>query len=167
MPRKSLTIEQILKILTDTPTSIAALTNGLQTAQLHTPPEHDEWSANDVLAHLRSCADVWGDCIGLIITKDRPTIQAINPTTWIKSTDYLEQKFQTSLHSFITQRTELLAVLDRLSLEDWSRAAVVTGAGEPLERTVLDYGARLARHERTHIKQIEKIVKSMPNTGMN
>ncbi|MBX3065222.1 MAG: DinB family protein [Anaerolineae bacterium] len=41
-------------------TRLATITDGLTPAQLHTPPAADEWSINDVLAHLRSCADVWG-----------------------------------------------------------------------------------------------------------
>jgi hypothetical protein len=35
-----------------------------------------------------------------------------------------------------------------------------TGAGKILERTVLDYAQRLARHERPHLKQIERIVNT-------
>ena len=63
MPERSLTIEQVLIMLAETPPRIAALTAGLAPAQLRTAPNQGEWSANDVLAHLRSCADVWGNCI--------------------------------------------------------------------------------------------------------
>jgi len=42
--------------------------------------------------------------------------------------------------------------------EGWSRAATVTGAGKVLERTVLFYAQWLARHERQHVKQVERIV---------
>jgi len=65
------------------------------------------------------------------------------------------------LHAFATQRTDLLAVLEPLVHEDWSRTATVTGAGKPLVRTVHTYAQRLARHERTHVKQIERIVNTM------
>ncbi len=81
MPSRSLTIEQILTLLTETPRRIAALTAGLAPAQLHATPNHGEWSANDVLAHLRACADVWGKCIAAILAQDTPTLRAVNPTT--------------------------------------------------------------------------------------
>lgn len=55
VPNSSLTIEQVLTILTETPPHIAVHTAGLVPAQLHTAPNHDEWSTNDVLAHLRVC----------------------------------------------------------------------------------------------------------------
>jgi hypothetical protein len=161
VPRGSLTIQQILNMLAETPTRIAALTSGLSPAQLHTAPSDDEWSTNDVLAHLRSCADMWGNCIEVIIAQDRPTIRAINPRTWINSTDYPELEFQLSLRSFANQRTVLLKVLEQLAPKDWSRTATVTGAGKPLVRTVHTYAQWLARHERPHVRQIERIVNTV------
>jgi len=79
VPSRSLTIEQILTLLPETPARIAALTAGLAPARLHTTPNHDGWSANDVLAHLRACADVWGNCILAMIAEDTPTPRAVNP----------------------------------------------------------------------------------------
>ena len=114
MPSRSLTIEQILTRLAEAPRRIAALTAGLGPAQLHTACSTGEWSANDVLAHLRSCSDMWGDCMARIIAEDRPTIRAINPRTWIKKTDYPELEFRPSLRSFTTQRANLLAMLEQL-----------------------------------------------------
>lgn len=161
MPSRSLTSEQVLTLLAQTPPRIAELTADLEPAQLHTARNPSEWSANDVLVHLRSCADVWGNCIVTMISQDRPTIRAINPTTWIKRTDYLEQEFQSSLHAFAEQRADLISLLEPLPPEGWSRTATVTGAGKVLERTVMLYARWLARHERPHIKQIERIVNTI------
>src|SRR5215213_1531855 len=161
MPDRSLSIEQVLTLLAETPPRISALTAGLAPAQLQTSPNDDEWSANDVLAHLRACADVWGGCIAAILAEEKPTLRAVNPRTWIKQTNYLDLDFQPSLRAFATQRVDLLAVLESLPAVDWSRAATVTGAGKVLERTVLFYAEWLARHERPHVKQIERIVNTM------
>jgi len=161
MPTSSPTIEQVLTRLAATPPRIAALTAGLIPAQLHAAPHPDQWPVNDVLAHLRACADVWGRCIKVIIAQDRPTIRAVNPTTWSNKTDYREQEFQPSLQAFATQRTELLAILEALAPAGWSRAATVTGAGKPLVRTVLSYAEWLVNHERPHLKQIERIANTL------
>lgn len=161
MSDKPLATEQVLALLAEAPPHLAALTADLTPAQLHTSPGLNEWSANDVLAHVRSCADVWGKCIMTIIAEDVPTIRAVNPTTWIKQTNYPEQGFQSSLRSFAAQRAELLAVLQPLPDEDWLRKATVTGAGKVLERTVLFYAQWLARHERMHVKQIERLANTM------
>ncbi len=161
MPSRSLTIEQVLTLLAAPPPCIPALTAGWAPAHVHPSPNHDAWSANDVLAHLRACADVWGTCIVAMITQDTPTLRAVNPTTWIKQTDDRDLDFRPSLHAFATQRAELLAVLEPLPPDGWSRAATVTGAEKVLERTVLFYAQWLARHERQHVKQVERIVNRM------
>lgn len=161
MSSKPLAVEQILILLAEGPPRIAELTAELAPAQLHTPPNPGEWAANEVLAHLRSCADVWGDCMVTILNEDTPTIRAVNPRTWIEKTEYLEQEFHASLRAFVAQRNELMAVLKPLTAEAWSRKAKVTGAGKPLERTVQFYAEWLATHERPHIKQIKGIVKAI------
>ncbi len=159
MPSRPLTSAQVLTMLAATPPRITALTAGLGPAQLHTAPAPDEWSANEVLAHLRACADMWGKYIVEILSEDRPTIKAVNPTSWIKKTDYREQEFKPSLQAFTTQRAGLLAVLKPLAPDAWSRMATVRGAGKPRERTVYTYAQWLANHERSHIKQVERIVR--------
>ena len=159
-----LTIAQILSLLAAAPARLAALTEGLSPAQLLAPPEPGEWSARDVLAHLRACADMWGKYIALILCEDRPTFKAVNPTTWIKQTNYRELEFQPSFQAFTTQRAELLAVLKPLAAEAWSRSATVTGAGKPRERTVYTYAQWLANHEQTHLRQIERLVNFLSPT---
>jgi hypothetical protein len=156
-----LTIEQILTNLAETPARLAGLTEGLTPAQLLEPPEPGEWSARDVLAHLRACSDIWGKAIVKILSEEKPTVKAVNPVTWIKKTNYCELEFQSSLQAFTDQRAELLRVLEPLAPEAWSRSATVTGAGKPLERSVYTYAQWLANHERSHIKQIGRTANTL------
>ena len=161
MPKKLMPVEQVLKILSSTPPRIAELTAGLSEQQLHASPDIGGWSANEVLAHLRSCADVRGGCALKIFAEDTPTLRAVDPRTWMKETDYLELEFRRSLRAFTAQRGDLLAALEPLGPGDWSRRAIVTGAGKVLERTVLFYADWVARHERPHLKQMHRIVDAM------
>ena len=46
------------------------------------------WSVNDILAHLRSCADVWGGSIEAMLAQDKPTLPYRHPRQWIKKTNY-------------------------------------------------------------------------------
>jgi len=161
MARHLMTIEQILSILRDTPDRLSDLTRGLTEAQMHASPEPGEWSVPEIAAHLRSCADVWGEAIETIVVTDHPTIRAVSPTTWIHSTDYPKLAFASSLQAFSTQRDRLLALLERLPANDWSRTATVLGAGRPLELTTHSYASRLAGHERTHWRQVAKTAKAV------
>jgi DinB superfamily len=161
MARQLMTVEQILSVLRDTPDRLSGLTGDLTQAALQAAPEPGEWSVTEIAAHLRSCADVWGAAIEAIASTDQPTIRAVSPTTWIKSTDYRELAFASSLQAFRTQRDQLLSVLRELPDQDWSRTATVLGGGRPLELTVHSYAGRLARHERTHWRQVAKTVQAL------
>ena len=160
MARQQMTVEQILSVLRDTPGRLSGLTGDLTESELQAAPEPGEWSVTEIAAHLRSCADVWGQAIKMIAATDHPTIRAVSPTTWIKSTDYRELAFTTSLQEFRKQRDQLLALLGHLPDQGWSRSATVLGGGRPLELTVHSYANRLARHERTHWRQVAKTVRA-------
>ena len=159
MPAPLLPIDKILALLADHPARIAAATTHLSEEQLRAEPGEGQWSASAILAHLRSCADMWGGGIAEIVRHDHPTIKALNPRTWILQTDYLEQDFRPAFAAYAKQREDLLAVLRALSPEGWQRAGLVVGAGKPIVRTVQFYADWLAGHERAHVKEIERIAK--------
>ena len=161
MVSPGLTVDEVVARLAETPARIAGATEGLTPTQLRARPEPAEWSATEVLAHLRACADQWGGCIAAMLAEDHPTLRAVNPRTWVRSTDYPDLAFRPSFAAFAAQRAELLASLEPLPSAAWSRAATVTGAGAALERTVLFYARWLVRHERPHLKQIARIAESM------
>jgi hypothetical protein len=159
--RDVLPIDEILRILGTTPARIAEATTGFSPDLLTTRPDATAWSVNEVLAHLRSCADVWGDCIALLLAEDHPTVRAVNPRQWIKRTDYREQPFEANLQAFTHQREELLPVLAGLTLQRWARTATVRGAGSPLEKDVLSFANRMALHERAHVGHIARTVRAV------
>jgi DinB superfamily len=161
MAPQLMTMEQILTILRDTPERLSRLAGDLTESKLHLAFEPGEWSVTEIAAHLRSCADVWGGAIETIAATDHPTIRAVSPTAWIESTDYRELAFASSLQAFGEQRDQLLALLGHLPDQAWSRSATVLGGGRPLELTVHTYANRLARHERTHWKQVAKTVRAL------
>src|ERR1700689_5902267 len=120
MATRALTREQILVQLPDTPLRISALTTGVPPAKLQVSPAPGEWSASEVLAHLRACADVWGNNIVRIIKEDTPAWAAVNPRGWIEQTNYMDLRFAPSLRAFTKQRAALMASLGPLPRKDWS-----------------------------------------------
>ncbi|HET9093040.1 MAG TPA: DinB family protein [Acidimicrobiales bacterium] len=161
MPRETMPVDQIVSILRETPERLALASADLSDARLHASPEPGEWSMTELLAHLRSCADVWGTAIETISSTAHPVLRAVSPITWVRSTDYGELAFSPSLESFRSQRDDLLGLLEALSAADWSRSGTVLGAGKPLELTVLSYANRMARHERTHWRQAGKTARAL------
>ena len=151
MRKDPLSRPEIMALLRENPLQLAGLTAGLSSGQLRIPPEPDAWSLTGILAHLRACADVWGDSIATMLAEDHPTIRAVNPRSWITRTDYRDLEFAPSFAAFTAQRADLLTTLDALTTEQWERSATVTGAGAVLTRDVRFYAQWLARHERSHL----------------
>jgi hypothetical protein len=156
-----MTVPQVMNQLHATPLRLRELTAGVPSETLRTPPAPDEWSANEVLAHLRACSDKWGGCATRIVEEDQPRLRATNPRIWITKTDYPDLEFAPSLRAFVRQRKALLAVFERLEPEDWLRTGTLVGAGRPMDLTAHSYAERLARHERPHVKQIARAVAAL------
>ena len=148
-------IQKYLKLLEETPRRVESVTKGIEESRLQSSPDKSAWSANDILSHLRSCADVWGDSIEMMLAKDHPTVSYRHPRQWIKKTDYPKLPFYGSFQAFKLQRKELLKVLKSLSFEDWSRTATIKGR----EHTVFTQVRRLATHENEHCGQTEELLK--------
>ena len=154
-----LTREEILALLEETPERIETATAGLSTARARIAPKSGEWSLHEILAHLRACADVGGDAIARILAEDHPTFRAVDPRVHVMETDYLRVNFDSSLRAFARQRARSLAVLRRLTPTDWSRGARVIGRSRTREESVLSYAHWLARHERAHYPEIERLAR--------
>lgn len=148
-----LTAEETLVVLRENASRLAEL-EGVGARQASTAPEPDEWSAREVLAHIRACCDVWGRNIARILADENATFAGMNPRAWMRKTDYLEWPFDAALSAFATQRQELLHTLEGLTPAQWEWTATVTSYGQANERTLRSYASQLAKHERTHVKQI-------------
>jgi hypothetical protein len=154
-----LLVAEILDRLTSSPDRIASLTAGLTEAQLHAAPGDGEWSATDILAHLRSCQDVWGACVIAVRTGARPARSVVNPRTYIKQTPYLDLDFRPSLRSFTSARTHLVTALSALSPEAWERSGPARGWTLISGRSLIRQANGIVQHEAIHISQIEITTK--------
>ena len=150
-------IEHVLALLRDNPAQIAAITGDLTPAQLHKQPGPEEWSANELLAHLRCCSDVRGKFILAMLDEDVPTLRDTSPRGWIKRTNYLELTFAESWDAFVAQRDALVARLEPLSAKDWARTAILKASRPMPTPTVLLYAQKLATHEHHHLDQFARI----------
>ncbi len=148
-------IDKILNSLAETPRRLASMTQEIENSQLHSRSEAEPWSVNDILAHLRACADVWSKSIMAMISQDHPTLRYVSPRTWIRKTDYPAQEFRSSLNAFTKKREDFLKALQALEIKDWSRGATFTGTTKGQEQTVLSYAERISQHEDEHCSQIE------------
>jgi hypothetical protein len=148
-------IENYLRIISETPQQIAQAAKGLEEARLQFKPDGKSWSANDILAHLRSCADLWTHSIYAMLAENEPVFSDINERKWAKVTRYDETPFVESLQGFSLQRENLLRVLKALPLVSWDRSAIIFER----KHTVFTQTRRMARHEQEHVEQIASLLR--------
>lgn len=153
------TIEQAVEMLETQPRRIAAATKGVSARRLRRDKVLGEWTAVDILAHLRACSDALGDVIPDIVRGGEP-LRAVNPRSHIRRTNYRELEFATSFRAFARQRARLVKYLKALPRRDWARSRLFTGMGTPRVRTVMFYADWLAGHERAHVRHIERAFAS-------
>lgn len=147
-------VRETLRQLRLTPQYFKRTSSGLTDAQLRRPPDNDSWSVNEVLAHLRGCADVQGGWIARMLAEDGPTVRYASPRTGMRKADYAGQDFQASLRGFARQRTALARTLSSLVVGEWSRGASFTGTTPGWTQTVFDVARGVAAHEQGHFRQI-------------
>ena len=148
-------IKKYLVFLSETPERIAQSVEKLEDAQLQQKADSKSWSVNEILAHLRSCADLWTHSIYAMLAENEPVFSDINERKWAKITRYTELPFSESFQAFTLQRENLLRVLRALPFEAWERSAII------FERrhTVFTQTRRMAKHEREHMEQIESLLR--------
>lgn len=150
-----------MEILRTTVPLLDEMTSGVRRDRLHAVTGYG-WSVNDQLAHLRACHDVLGGNMLRIVREDQPSWKGTSPRTWQQQTDYFSWEFGPALEAFRAQRSELLDVLGRLPPTAWERTATVWAPPNTVyEYSALYYGDWMARHERSHLRHMARILAEL------
>jgi hypothetical protein len=149
-------IEKYMDLLSGTLEHLSGIILDVDEDRLYYKATSRDWSARDILAHLRSCADVWESSIVAMLANENPTLPDIHPRQWIRQTNYLELRFEELFQALKSQRGGLLSVLRHASFEDWSRSAIIGRR----KHTVFSQVRRMAKHEEKHVSQIKALLKS-------
>lgn len=144
-------IDSCLTLLAQTPERIAAGTTNRAESELTRSPDRKNWSALQILAHLRTCDAVWSETIYAMLLLDEPTLPLLHPRALTRLRQFTTLPFADSLQVFTWQRQELLAVLRPLPLPAWQRAALIGNH----RHSVFSQARRIALHESQHCAQIE------------
>jgi hypothetical protein len=147
-------IEKYLATLSETPRRIGQAVDGYEDARLHFRVDAKSWSASDILAHLRSCSDLWTHSIYAMIAEHEPVFSDVDERKWAKVTRYAELPFQKSLQAFSLQRENLLGVLRDLPFDAWERSAIIFER----KHTVFTQTRRMAKHETEHVEQFRSLM---------
>ena len=149
-------VDNLLERLSNVPSRIARAVARLSEAEKHTALSNREWSAAEILAHLRASDDIVAYRLYVILVRDNPALPAYDERRWAEIAGYAQADFESSLKTYTLRRTELVKVLRQVALDDWKRFGTHEVKGTI---SLLDVATSLVEHEEEHCLQLEATYK--------
>ncbi|MCA9730313.1 MAG: DinB family protein [Candidatus Eisenbacteria bacterium] len=152
-------VRRLVHALQGAPGEIVRITQDHTDSALRMRPGPDAWSAHEILAHLRACADVWGDWVHRMLAENHARIRYFSPRSVMTKEEYTKPPFREVLGIFAQERAELVRSLEVLGPADWSREGIFTAKTAP-KRIPTVYGTVFAmeNHESRHLEQLRRTV---------
>jgi uncharacterized damage-inducible protein DinB len=145
-----------LAIQSATKQALDRLVKDVPAETLKLRPSPEKWSVAEILAHLTDGEIVFAFRIRKILSESGSTISAYDQNLWEANLNYKERDPLQSVRQFGLLREMNLAVLNKLTDEQWERYGMHEERGrESLRQMVRLY----AGHDVNHMKQIEAILK--------
>lgn len=143
--------QQVVAALISGPDEVEDAVKGLNEEQMTQPPRPDEWAIRDVLWHLLMAQSVFVARVEKMLVKDNPSLEGI--AVWT-----IEGEESLSARDILARyRDSHMATVDQLkamSPGDWWRTA---RHEEFVQFTILQQASYFAKHERSHLPQIDAI----------
>jgi len=148
--------EALIHRLIAFPASIDALRRNYRAELLECPPSEGEWSARDIVCHLRD-HEATEDRARLerIILEDNPFLSA-NYDPWAHAHEYSHVSFERALIDFARSRVTTVEWLKTLPPEAWSRPARYAILGPTHFEEMVRF---TTEHDLTHLRQMQRAIE--------
>ena len=134
---------------------LGRLIKGVPASKLCKRPAPDQWSVNEILAHLSETEIVGGFRMRLILGAPGTPIVAFDQDAWVISGHYERRDARKSLEQFRVLREANLRLLKSLTPEQWKHYGMHAERGQETIERIADM---FAGHDLNHIGQIERIL---------
>ena len=143
--------QQVMAALVSGPNEVEDAVKGLSEEQMTQPPRPGEWAIQDVLWHLLMAQSVFAGRVEKMLALDDPSLEGV--AVWaIEGEESLSAR--DILARYRDSRTATVAQLKAMSPGDWWRTA---RHEEFAQSTILQQASYFAKHERSHLSQIDAI----------
>lgn len=115
----------------------------------------DNWSALDVLAHVRSANEILMPRITQILIRDNPPMPAFDERDWATANDYVNQPLKQLAARVVDRCVEFGQLLSTLSPDQWQRTGLHEQSGE---LTLLQIATHTVAHIDEHVAQIAELL---------
>ena len=136
------------------PAAVNALRDAHDADVLECRPEPGEWSARDIVCHLRDQdADVRRR-LGRVLAEDNPFLSA-NTDPWAYGPDYDKVTFDEAFSQFVAERQRTVRWLTTVPADVWARPARDAIFGPTHFAEVVRFHAE---HDRSHLQQMDDAI---------
>jgi hypothetical protein len=147
--------QDALKLQAAAPGNLERLLKGVSTAKLRKRPQPNKWSVAEIVAHMADTEIAGGWRMRLILGAPGTPIAAFDQDAWVTALHYEKNDTRKALEQFRVLREANLALLKKLTPEQWKQHGMHAERGPESIETI----ARMfAGHDINHIRQIEAIL---------
>ena len=173
-----LPVAQRLDRLTRTPADLGDAVRGRAPGDLGRRPDSKDWSATEVLCHLRDIEEICMMRFRTMLAMEEPKVLvvgarvanpaewglvgaelAIDPERWAEERQYSRSDGEAALEAFRRRRRDSLDLFGRLMPEQWQRGCQHPTLGRV---TFADWTALMAAHDDNHLAQVERALAGKP-----
>ena len=149
-------VEEALARMARTADDFAAAIDGASEASLSRRPDSANWSAREIVCHIRDVEELFLDRIRLILATDVARFALVDPDPWVLLRQYERNDVSQALASFRRLREETLAVFHGLTPDQRERSGTHITRG-PL--TILDIALHSTWHDDNHLDQLRRALR--------
>lgn len=150
--------QEVLDSLIKVSQEFLTVVSDLRTSDVEYSPAATEWSAKEVLCHLRDADKIYVQRIQKMLQEDEPVLRAFTPESLAKENNYQEQNWQNVFREFMAARQELIGTFQQLRPSQWYRAGIHQELGRI---NMYDIAQTITDHTRLHLEQIQKLEKQI------
>src|SRR5437867_3541543 len=152
-------IEEQLARLERTADDFAKAIVGVAEADVSRRPDEKNWSAKEVVCHIRDIEESFLARLQAVMAMDEPRFLPVDPDRWAADRQYLRNNAGEALRAFRARREESLALLRGLKPDQWERGGIHATRGR---MTVKDFVALMAWHDDNHLDQLKRALNGQP-----
>ena len=154
--RMKLPVAENLERMERAADDLASAIKGAGDAALSRRPDAKNWSAKEVVCHLRDAEEYLMLRVWMALTLDEPTFPAPDQERWAEDRQYQRNDAPEALAAFRRRRQESLALFRGLAPADLGRGGMREGFPRT---TVADHAAILAWHDDNHLDQLKRALE--------
>ena len=147
------TLDEQLARMERTVNDYAAVVKNVSDAQLTKRPDPKNWSAKEVICHVRDTEESFMMRFLSIMAMDDPKFLPVEPDRWAVDRQYQRNDVPEALAALKTRREETLRFFRGLKPEQWERGGVHATRGK---MTVKDFVELMAWHDDNHLDQLKR-----------